>query len=57
MTVRLPYDEMVTALRLLDEDLGDAYWDWFDEVMHQERGRATGETLEWSVKTNERYFR
>ena len=23
MTVRLPYDEMVTALRLLDEDLGE----------------------------------
>tara|TARA_A100001388_G_C28375210_1_gene314302 strand:- start:104 stop:493 length:390 start_codon:yes stop_codon:yes gene_type:complete len=57
MTVRLPYQEMMSALRLLDADLEEQYWEWFNQVLHEERGRATGETLEWSVRTNERFFR
>jgi len=56
-TIRLPYKDMIDALRLLDEIEEDSYWEWFDAVMQKERGRATGESLEWSIRTNERFFR
>ena len=56
MTVRLPYQEMMSALRLRRR-FRRTVLGGFNQVLHEERGRATGETLEWSVRTNERFFR